>query len=87
MGFLSTLQVLAYMQGKVVESLSHYTGRAAFAFPPTKSAAIILNDTRGPDSGTYQCSVTNPPDTSAPNIGVVRLTVFGTASPPLPAHP
>ena len=67
-----------------MESLSHYTGRVAFAFSPTKSATIILNDTRGLDSGIYQCSVTNPPDTSTPNIGVVRLTVFGTAASPSP---
>nr|XP_020665927.1 V-set and immunoglobulin domain-containing protein 2-like [Pogona vitticeps] len=75
-------QVLAYVQGEVVESLSHYTGRVAFAFSPTKSATIILNDTRGLDSGIYQCSVTNPPDTSTPNIGVVRLTVFVPPSNP-----
>ncbi|KAJ7307527.1 hypothetical protein JRQ81_009552 [Phrynocephalus forsythii] len=75
-------QVLAYVQGEVLESLSHYTGRVAFAFSPTQSATIVLNDTRGLDSGTYQCSVTNPPDTSTPNVGVVRLTVFVPPSKP-----
>ncbi|KAL8183982.1 UNVERIFIED_CONTAM: hypothetical protein K2H54_002831 [Gekko kuhli] len=75
-------QVLAYEQGEVVESVSHYTGRVAFAFSPTRSATIILNDTRSSDSGTYQCSVMNPPDTATPNIGVIQLTVFVPPSNP-----
>ncbi|XP_063002304.1 immunoglobulin superfamily member 11-like [Elgaria multicarinata webbii] len=75
-------QILAFEQGEVVESVSHYAGRAGFAFSPTKSASIVLNDTRGSDSGMYQCSVTNPPDTATPNIGVVRLTVFVPPSNP-----
>ncbi|CAI5797870.1 immunoglobulin superfamily member 11-like [Podarcis lilfordi] len=75
-------QVLAYEQGEVVESISHYTGRVGFAFSPTKSATIILNDTRSSDSGRYQCSVMNPPDAATPNIGVIQLTVFVPPSRP-----
>ncbi|KAF7238399.1 Immunoglobulin superfamily member 11 [Varanus komodoensis] len=75
-------QVLAYEQGEVVESVSRYAGRAAFAFPPTTSASLALSDARGADSGAYQCSVTNPPDTATPSIAVVRLTVFVPPSPP-----
>ncbi|XP_077182535.1 immunoglobulin superfamily member 11-like isoform X2 [Paroedura picta] len=77
-----SLQVLAYEQGEVVESVSHYTGRVGFAFSPTWSATLLLNDTRSTDSGTYQCSVMNPPDTSTPNIGVIQLTVFVPPSDP-----
>ncbi|XP_060109161.1 immunoglobulin superfamily member 11-like [Heteronotia binoei] len=75
-------QVLAYEQGEVVESVSRYTGRVSFAFSPTQSATIVLNDTRSSDSGTYQCSVMNPPDTTMPNIGVIQLTVFVPPSNP-----
>nr|XP_056709789.1 immunoglobulin superfamily member 11-like [Euleptes europaea] len=75
-------QVLAYEQGEVVESVSRYTGRVGFAFSPTQSATLILNDTRGSDSGTYQCSVMNPPDAATPNIGVLQLTVFVPPSNP-----
>lgn len=67
--------------------MSRYAGRVSFAFPPATSATIILNDTHSSDSGTYQCSVINPPDNAMPNIGVVRLTVLGMASSPLrPQH-
>ncbi|XP_074837437.1 immunoglobulin superfamily member 11-like [Carettochelys insculpta] len=75
-------QVLAYEQGEVVESLSQYTGRVGFAFSPTQSATIFLNATRRSDSGTYQCSVMNPPDRATPNIGVIRLTVLVPPSSP-----
>ncbi|XP_042295803.1 immunoglobulin superfamily member 11-like isoform X2 [Sceloporus undulatus] len=75
-------QVLAYERGEVVESMSDYAGRVAFAFSPSKSATIVLNDTRGTDSGRYQCSVINPPDAAVPNIGVVQLTVFVPPSSP-----
>ncbi|XP_067425815.1 immunoglobulin superfamily member 11-like [Emydura macquarii macquarii] len=75
-------QVLAYEQGEVVESLSQYTGRVGFAFPPTRSATIFLNETRSSDSGTYQCSVMNPPDRDTPNIGVIQLTVLVPPSGP-----
>ncbi|KAJ6652104.1 hypothetical protein lerEdw1_013361 [Lerista edwardsae] len=77
------LQVLAYERGMVVESISRYTGRVSFAFSPTTSATIVLNDTRGSDSGVYQCSVINPPDNALPNIGVVRLKVLVPPSNPL----
>ncbi|XP_062821494.1 immunoglobulin superfamily member 11-like isoform X2 [Anolis carolinensis] len=75
-------QVLSYQGGQVVESMSGFTGRAAFAFPPTASATLLLNNTRGSDSGRYQCSVINPPDNQLPNIGVVQLTVFVPPSGP-----
>ncbi|XP_074794884.1 immunoglobulin superfamily member 11-like [Natator depressus] len=75
-------QVLAYEQGEVVESLSQYTGRVGFAFPPAQSATIFLNETRSSDSGTYQCSVMNPPDRDTPNIGVIQLTVLVPPSSP-----
>ncbi|XP_053134032.1 immunoglobulin superfamily member 11-like [Hemicordylus capensis] len=75
-------QVLAYERGEVVESVSHYAGRVGFAFPPTQSATILLNNTHSTDSGTYQCSVFNPPDSALPNIGVVQLTVFVPPSNP-----
>ncbi|XP_067328677.1 immunoglobulin superfamily member 11-like [Anolis sagrei] len=75
-------QVLSYEGGQVVESVSGFTGRASFAFPPTASATLLLNDTRGSDSGRYQCSVLNPPDNQLPNIGVVQLTVFVPPSGP-----
>nr|XP_042699179.1 immunoglobulin superfamily member 11-like [Chrysemys picta bellii] len=75
-------QVLAYEQGEVVESLSQYTGRVGFAFPPAQSATIFLNKTRSSDSGTYQCSVMNPPDRDTPNIGVIQLTVLVPPSSP-----
>nr|XP_025036550.1 immunoglobulin superfamily member 11-like [Pelodiscus sinensis] len=75
-------QVLAYEQGEVVESLSQYTGRVGFAFSPTQSATIFLNKTRSSDSGTYQCSVMNPPDRDMPNIGVIQLTVLVPPSSP-----
>ncbi|EMP42374.1 Immunoglobulin superfamily member 11 [Chelonia mydas] len=75
-------QVLAYEQGEVVESLSPYTGRVGFAFPPAQSATIFLNETRSSDSGTYQCSVMNPPDRDTPNIGVIQLTVLVPPSSP-----
>uniref|UniRef100_A0A8C3HAF3 Ig-like domain-containing protein n=1 Tax=Chrysemys picta bellii TaxID=8478 RepID=A0A8C3HAF3_CHRPI len=63
-------------------ALSQYTGRVGFAFPPAQSATIFLNKTRSSDSGTYQCSVMNPPDRDTPNIGVIQLTVLVPPSSP-----
>ncbi|XP_053331355.1 immunoglobulin superfamily member 11-like [Spea bombifrons] len=76
------LQVIAYEQGQIVESLSEYLGRAQFAFQPTKDASLFINQTRSSDTGTYQCTVINPPDTATPNIGLVGLTVLVPPSKP-----
>lgn len=70
-------QVIAYEQGQVVESLTEYLGRVKFAFRPTQDAGIFINHTRVSDTGTYQCTVINPPDGATPNIGLVGLTVLG----------
>uniref|UniRef100_H3AG42 Zgc:165604 n=1 Tax=Latimeria chalumnae TaxID=7897 RepID=H3AG42_LATCH len=76
-------QVIAYEQSQIVESLSQYTGRVGFAISPTKSATIFINNTQTSDTGTYQCMVNNPPDTSQPNIGVIGLTVLVPPSTPI----
>ncbi|CAH2327601.1 immunoglobulin superfamily member 11-like [Pelobates cultripes] len=76
------LQVISYEQGQVVESLSDYLGRVRFAFHPTKDASIIINQTRTSDTGTYQCTVINPPDGATPNIGLIGLTVLVPLSSP-----
>ncbi|XP_063804796.1 immunoglobulin superfamily member 11-like [Pseudophryne corroboree] len=76
------LQVISYEQGQVVESLSEYLGRVRFAFQPTHDASIFINHTRTSDTGTYQCTVINPPDGATPNIGLVGLTVLVPPSSP-----
>ncbi|KAM4014460.1 immunoglobulin superfamily member 11-like [Anomaloglossus baeobatrachus] len=76
------LQVISYEQGQIVESLSDYLGRVTFAFQPTQDASIILNHSRVSDTGTYQCTVINPPDGATPNIGLVGLTVLVPPSIP-----
>ncbi|XP_040190460.1 immunoglobulin superfamily member 11-like [Rana temporaria] len=76
------LQVIAYEQGQVVESLTEYLGRVKFAFRPTQDAGIFINHTRVSDTGTYQCTVINPPDGATPNIGLVGLTVLVPPSIP-----
>ncbi|KAM9294615.1 immunoglobulin superfamily member 11-like [Gastrophryne carolinensis] len=76
------VQVIAYEQGQVVESLSEYLGRARFAFSPTRDASIFINHTRVTDTGTYQCVVLNPPDGATPNIGLLGLTVLVPPSIP-----
>ncbi|XP_064424645.1 immunoglobulin superfamily member 11-like [Latimeria chalumnae] len=81
--FCNILQVIAYEQSQIVESLSQYTGRVGFAISPTKSATIFINNTQTSDTGTYQCMVNNPPDTSQPNIGVIGLTVLVPPSTPI----
>uniref|UniRef100_A0A8C5R7Q1 Ig-like domain-containing protein n=1 Tax=Leptobrachium leishanense TaxID=445787 RepID=A0A8C5R7Q1_9ANUR len=79
---LSPLQVISYEQGQIVDSLSDYLGRVRFAFHPTKDASIIINQTRSSDTGTYQCTVINPPDGATPNIGLIGLTVLVPPSAP-----
>ncbi|KAM4662034.1 immunoglobulin superfamily member 11-like isoform 2-T2 [Discoglossus pictus] len=76
------LQIISYEQGQVVESLSDYMGRVGFAFHPTTDASIFINQTRSSDTGTYQCTVINPPDGATPNIGVIGLTVLVPPSSP-----
>ncbi|XP_018420719.1 PREDICTED: immunoglobulin superfamily member 11-like [Nanorana parkeri] len=76
------LQVIAYEQGQIVESLTEYLGRVRFAFQPTQDASIFINHTRVSDTGTYQCTVMNPPDGATPNIGLVGLTVLVPPSIP-----
>ncbi|XP_073465165.1 immunoglobulin superfamily member 11-like [Aquarana catesbeiana] len=76
------LQVIAYEQGQIVESLTEYLGRVKFAFRPTQDASIFINHTRVSDTGTYQCTVINPPDGATPNIGLVGLTVLVPPSIP-----
>ncbi|XP_072284740.1 V-set and immunoglobulin domain-containing protein 2-like [Pyxicephalus adspersus] len=82
-GLCLVLQVISYERGQIVESLSDYLGRVRFAFPPTQDASIFINHTRVSDAGTYQCTVINPPDGSAPNIGLVGLTVLVPPSIPI----
>ncbi|XP_075049296.1 immunoglobulin superfamily member 11-like isoform X3 [Mixophyes fleayi] len=76
------LQVISYEQGQIVESLSEYLGRVRFAFQPIQDASIFINHTRISDTGTYQCTVINPPDGATPNIGLVGLTVLVPPSNP-----
>ncbi|XP_075464293.1 immunoglobulin superfamily member 11-like isoform X2 [Ascaphus truei] len=76
------LQVISYEQGQIVESLSEYLGRVGFAFQPSKDASIFINQTRSSDTGTYQCTVVNPPDGATPNIGLIGLTVLVPLSSP-----
>ncbi|XP_056409014.1 immunoglobulin superfamily member 11-like [Hyla sarda] len=76
------LQVISYEQGQIVESLSDYLGRVTFASQPTQDASIVLNYSRVSDTGTYQCTVINPPDGATPNIGLVGLTVLVPPSVP-----
>ncbi|XP_068108933.1 immunoglobulin superfamily member 11-like [Hyperolius riggenbachi] len=76
------LQVISYEQGQIVESLSEYLGRVRFAFQPTQDASIFINHTRVSDTGTYQCTVINPPDGATPNIGLVGLSVLVPPSSP-----
>ncbi|XP_073493275.1 immunoglobulin superfamily member 11-like isoform X1 [Phyllobates terribilis] len=76
------LQVISYEQGQIVESLSEYLGRVTFASQPTQDASIVLNHSRVSDTGTYQCTVINPPDGATPNIGLVGLTVLVPPSTP-----
>ncbi|XP_053575557.1 immunoglobulin superfamily member 11-like [Bombina bombina] len=76
------LQIISYEQGQIVGSLSDYLGRVGFAFHPTKDASIFINQTRSSDTGTYQCTVINPPDGATPNIGVIGLTVLVPPSSP-----
>ncbi|XP_073408379.1 immunoglobulin superfamily member 11-like [Dendrobates tinctorius] len=76
------LQVISYEQGQIVESLSEYLGRVTFVSQPTQDASIVLNNSRVSDTGTYQCTVINPPDGATPNIGLVRLTVLVPPSIP-----
>ncbi|XP_066462005.1 immunoglobulin superfamily member 11-like [Eleutherodactylus coqui] len=76
------LQVISYEQGQIVESLSEYLGRVTFALQPTRDASIVLNHSRVSDTGTYQCTVINPPDGATPNIGIVGLTVLVPPSTP-----
>ncbi|XP_075704231.1 immunoglobulin superfamily member 11-like [Rhinoderma darwinii] len=76
------LQVISYEQGQIVESLSEYLGRVKFAFQPTQDASIFINHSRVSDTGTYQCTVINPPNGATPNIGLVGLTVLVPPSSP-----
>ncbi|KAM5126623.1 LOW QUALITY PROTEIN: V-type proton ATPase catalytic subunit A-like [Mantella aurantiaca] len=76
------LQVIAYEQGQVVESVSGFLGRVKFAFQPRDDASIFINQTRESDTGTYQCTVINPPDGATPNIGLVGLSVLVPPSIP-----
>ncbi|XP_069582302.1 immunoglobulin superfamily member 11-like isoform X1 [Ranitomeya imitator] len=76
------LQVISYEQGQIVESLSEYLGRVTFVSQPTQDASIVLNNSRVSDTGTYQCTVINPPDGATPNIGLVGLTVLVPPSIP-----
>ncbi|XP_069807056.1 immunoglobulin superfamily member 11-like [Dendropsophus ebraccatus] len=76
------LQVISYEQGQIVESLSEYLGRVTFANQPSQDASIVLNHSRESDTGTYQCTVTNPPDGATPNIGLLGLTVLVPPSSP-----
>ncbi|XP_041429808.1 immunoglobulin superfamily member 11 isoform X4 [Xenopus laevis] len=77
------LQVISYEQGQIVESVSEYTGRVQFAFHPTTDASILINQSRSSDTGTYHCTVINPPDGTTPNIGLVGLTVLVEPSRPV----
>ncbi|KAJ1080840.1 hypothetical protein NDU88_001029 [Pleurodeles waltl] len=75
-------QVISYQQGQIVHSLTQYTGRVGFAHQPSKSATIFINETRTTDTGTYQCTVINPPDASTPSIGIIGLTILVPPSSP-----